>query len=111
MTVAGLFYLGYVLYETLVLGTTVRGWSSLVSLQILFSGATLTAVGLMGDYVARIYEEIKGRPLYVVAETTNLPPGTATPVRAMQLIDRPPYKDARERAEENGAPRACQPNH
>ena len=65
----------------------------------------------MGDYVARIYEEIKGRPLYVVAETTNLPPGTATPVRAMRLIDRPPYKDAQERAKENGAPRACQPNH
>ena len=41
MTAAGLFYLGYVLYETLVLGTTVRGWSSIVCLQILFSGATL----------------------------------------------------------------------
>ena len=54
------------------LRTTVRGWSSLVCLQLLFSGATLTALGLVGDYVARIYEEIKGRPLYVVADALNL---------------------------------------
>jgi dolichol-phosphate mannosyltransferase len=80
LSAAGALYSGYVVYETLVLQTTVRGWSSLVCLQLLFSGATLTAVGLVGDYVARIYEEAKGRPLYVVSEVWNIePPGAAPP--------------------------------
>lgn len=79
LTAAGALYAVYVLYASLVLGTTVRGWSSLVCLQVLFSGATLTAVGLVGDYVARIYEEAKGRPLYVVSEVLNLGPRTAPP--------------------------------
>jgi len=76
LTALGFLYGGFVLYETLVLQTTVRGWSSLVCLQLLFSGATLTALGLVGDYVGRIYEEVKGRPLYVVSEVANVIPPT-----------------------------------
>jgi dolichol-phosphate mannosyltransferase len=83
LTIGGLAYSVYVLYEKLVLGTTVPGWSSLVCLQLVFSGATLTAVGLVGDYVARIYEEIKGRPLYVVSEALNLDPSLALPARGV----------------------------
>jgi dolichol-phosphate mannosyltransferase len=85
LTAAGAAYSAYVLYETLVLQDTARGWSSLVCLQLLFSGATLTAVGLVGDYVARVYEELKGRPLYVVSEAVNLAPGLAEPPRAVCL--------------------------
>ncbi|QJW94797.1 glycosyltransferase family 2 protein [Frigoriglobus tundricola] len=79
LTALGFLYGGFVLYETFVLQTTVRGWGSLVCLQLLFSGATLTAVGLVGDYVGRIYEELKGRPLYVVSEVTNLAPPVLPP--------------------------------
>ena len=53
-----------------------------------FSGATLTAVGLVGDYVSRIYEEIKSRPLYVVTEAINLPPVVNSPERGLQLARR-----------------------
>jgi len=74
LTGFGFLYGGFVLYETLVLQTTVRGWSSLVCLHLLFSGATLTALGLVGDYVGRVYEELKGRPLYIVSEVANLVP-------------------------------------
>ncbi|QEH37393.1 hypothetical protein OJF2_59840 [Aquisphaera giovannonii] len=72
LTLLGVVYSVLVLYETFVLRTTVRGWASLVCIQLLFSGAILTAIGLVGDYVARIYEEVKGRPLYVVAGGRNL---------------------------------------
>jgi dolichol-phosphate mannosyltransferase len=89
LTAFGLAYSAWVLYEALVLKTTVRGWSSLVCLQLLFSGAVLTALGLVGDYVARIYEEVKGRPLYVVTEAVNLAPGVSPPVRGMRLSGRP----------------------
>ncbi len=85
LSVAGTLYAAYVVYETFVLQTTVRGWSSLVCLQLLFSGATLTAVGLVGDYVARIYEEAKGRPLYVVSEFVNIETVGTPPPRAVFL--------------------------
>ncbi len=88
MTACGLAYSAYVVYEALVLRTTVRGWSSSICLQLLFSGATLTAVGLVGDYVARIYEEVKGRPLYVVGEALNVPRGVASPPRGVRLDER-----------------------
>jgi dolichol-phosphate mannosyltransferase len=85
LSAAGAVYSVYVLYETFVLHTTVRGWSSIVCLQLLFSGATLAALGLVGDYIARIYEEAKGRPLYVVSEVLNLGPRLVAPPRAVCL--------------------------
>jgi dolichol-phosphate mannosyltransferase len=109
LTALGAVYAVRVLYETFVLQTTVRGWGSLVCLQLLFSGATLSAVGLVGDYVARIYEEAKGRPLYVVSEALNLGPKAAPP-RAVCLV-RPTHmattEDHPDPAEPclNGAPR------
>jgi dolichol-phosphate mannosyltransferase len=90
LTTFGLLYSVYVVYETLVLRTTVRGWSSLVCLQALFSGATLTSIGLVGDYVARIYEELKGRPIYVVTEAQNLNTGDNPPPRAVLVYGRRP---------------------
>lgn len=56
----------------LVERTTVPGWTSLVCLQIICFGTLLLMIGLVGDYVARIYEEAKQRSLYVVADVANL---------------------------------------
>jgi dolichol-phosphate mannosyltransferase len=78
--------LGYALYSVFAerfLKVTVPGWTSLVCLNIVFSGVTLVAIGLVGEYVAHIYEEAKGRPLYVVSESANvsaIPPHIAKAV-------------------------------
>jgi polyisoprenyl-phosphate glycosyltransferase len=72
LSTGGLAYFAYSLYSAVVEKTTVPGWTSLVCLQVVFSGATLMAVGLLGDYVARVYEEAKNRPLYVVTDTINI---------------------------------------
>ena len=40
----------------------------------LAASAQLIMTGILGEYIGRIYEEVKRRPLYVVAETSNLPP-------------------------------------
>jgi glycosyltransferase involved in cell wall biosynthesis len=69
---AGFLYLAYTVYAALVLHTTVRGWASLIAVQVIFSGVTLVALGVLGEYVARIYEESKGRPLYLVEESVNV---------------------------------------
>lgn len=71
ITLFGVVYTGYVLYVNFVTRQTVPGWSSLVCLQVIFSGAVLSALGLIGDYIARIYEESKMRPLYVISEVAN----------------------------------------
>jgi dolichol-phosphate mannosyltransferase len=75
----------FVIYETLVLKTTAQGWSSLVCLQLFFNGAILISVGLIGDYVGRIYDESKGRPLYVLGNALNLGPRNQLPDRAVWL--------------------------
>jgi dolichol-phosphate mannosyltransferase len=49
----------------------VPGWSSLTVLVSLLGGATLMSVGIVGEYVGKIYEQSKGRPLYLVGGTLN----------------------------------------
>jgi polyisoprenyl-phosphate glycosyltransferase len=68
----GFCYAGYSVFAALVLKETVPGWTSLVVLNIIFSGASLIAIGLVGEYVSRIYEEAKGRPLYVISDSANV---------------------------------------
>ena len=50
----------------------VPGWTSLAVAVLFLGGLQLLAVGILGEYVGRIYEEAKRRPLYLVKETANL---------------------------------------
>lgn len=47
---------------------TVPGWSSIIVAICLIGGAILMSIGVLGEYIGRIYEEAKGRPLYIVAD-------------------------------------------
>jgi polyisoprenyl-phosphate glycosyltransferase len=53
----------------------VAGWASLMAITLLLSGTQLLCVGLLGQYVSRIFEEVKKRPLYFVRERVGLPGG------------------------------------
>lgn len=53
-------------------GDAVSGWTSLTIVILFFGSANLIAVGLVGIYLARIYDEVKARPLYFTQETTAL---------------------------------------
>lgn len=53
-------------------GRTVPGWTSLMVVLCLSNAALMIAVGILGEYIGRIYEEGKGRPLYLVADAWNL---------------------------------------
>src|SRR5215210_4551384 len=50
----------------------VPGVSSLLFVVLLLGGIQLITVGIIGEYVGRIYDEVKGRPLYLVADARNL---------------------------------------
>jgi glycosyltransferase involved in cell wall biosynthesis len=89
LSCAGFLYLLRVLYLALWTTTLVPGWASVVALQCVFSGIILLALGAVGDYVARTYEESKNRPLYVVTETCNVARRTSVPERAVMLEE--PY--------------------
>jgi hypothetical protein len=54
--------------RTLVVGVDVPGYASIMVGLMLLGGVQLLALGVLGAYVGRIYEELKSRPLYIVAE-------------------------------------------
>jgi glycosyltransferase involved in cell wall biosynthesis len=56
-------------------GALLPGWTSLIVLQLLMSGLTISAVGTVGLYVARIFEQTKQRPLYVLEERLQIAAG------------------------------------
>ena len=64
---------GWALYQAIA-GHTVPGWATIMIAVALAASAQLIMTGILGEYIGRIYEEVKRRPLYVVADTLNLPP-------------------------------------
>jgi polyisoprenyl-phosphate glycosyltransferase len=54
---------------------TVPGWTSLTVIVSLIGSAMLMSIGILGEYMAKLYEQAKGRPLYVVARTFGRCPG------------------------------------
>lgn len=63
-------YLIFVIVQRLFFPETVQpGWASTLAVSLFFNGITLLMLGIMGEYVGRIYDEVKGRPLYIIKET------------------------------------------
>jgi hypothetical protein len=54
------------IYKKLFLHQTVRGFAALIVVMTFLSGTVLFFLGIVGEYIGRIYEEIKARPIYVV---------------------------------------------
>ena len=67
-------YLLYTLYKALFTHDTVEGWASVIVLVLLLGGVQLLSLGMIGQYVARIFDEVKRRPLYVVDELVERAP-------------------------------------
>lgn len=64
-------YLVYIILDRIINGTEVSGWATIVSLILFIGGITLISLGLLGEYIGRIYNEVKKRPIYIIDETTN----------------------------------------
>ena len=74
---ASTLYALYSAYAKFALHRAPQGFTALVFLVSFLSGVLLFFLGIIGEYVGRVYEEIKGRPLYVVAQTV----GSSSPGR------------------------------
>lgn len=61
---ASMLYLVYAVYRHFT-GHTVQGWTTIVILQSFLGGSILFAIGIVGEYIGKIYEEVKARPVYI----------------------------------------------
>ena len=67
-----LSYGAFIVLRTLILGRDVPGYPSLIAAITFFSGVQLISLGVIGEYLGRVFVEVKRRPLFVVAETVGL---------------------------------------
>ncbi len=68
----GSLYFVYVIWVGLFSDSAVQGWTSVVGVVLLLGGVQLACIGIIGQYLGRMYDEIKNRPLFVVQADTHL---------------------------------------
>lgn len=69
MSVASFLAILYVVVGWLAHGTRLAGWPSLIAVVLFIGGAQTLMLGILGEYIWRIAEDVKARPLYIVKET------------------------------------------
>lgn len=69
VALAALVYMIFILCRGLVIGIDVPGYASLMVSILFFSGLNLICMGVLGEYLGRIFIEVKQRPLYIIRET------------------------------------------
>ena len=70
MTIAtcSILYALWIAVRTLIFGIDVPGWSTLVVAVMLLGGVQLISIGVLGEYLSRVFTEVKGRPGFIIAE-------------------------------------------
>lgn len=99
--VVGLPYGLWTIYARLFTDTAAPGWASLTTIVLFLGGVQLICIGIMGEYLGRIYDEVKGRPLYIPKEKLGfgerprlrVAPGTAS-LRRTAVADVPRLRAA-----------------
>lgn len=67
-SIFGLIYVFYAISVFFIKDTVPSGWTSLVVIVIFFGGIQLMVLGILGEYIARIFDEVKNRPHYIIRE-------------------------------------------
>ena len=75
VAVAAFGYAGAIIVRTVVVGVDVPGYASLISVVLFLGGLQLISLGVLGEYVGRLFVEAKGRPLYVLDRGAAERPG------------------------------------
>ncbi|MBI3402930.1 MAG: glycosyltransferase [Acidobacteria bacterium] len=78
VAIGGLLYATFNLVRFTFIGPSVSGWPSLMTAVLVIGGLNLLALGLLGEYVWRILDESRRRPLYQIEDTLGLEPGDAS---------------------------------
>ena len=71
-TIAALSFIGVIWSVIVALtGNSVPGWASMTCIICLLGGVQLTCLGVLGEYIGKIYMEVKGRPRYIISQRTK----------------------------------------
>ena len=62
------FYGGWIVVKTLVLGIVLPGYASLITIVLFLGGIQIMGIGILGEYIGRIYSESKQRPIYIIRQ-------------------------------------------
>lgn len=68
VSLGAFLYAAFLIIKTLILGADVPGYASLMVVILLASGIQLIGIGVLGEYLGRVFTEIKNRPVYIVRE-------------------------------------------
>lgn len=68
------FYAGWLILRTLIFGVDVPGYASIMATMLCLGGVQLISLGIIGEYLGRIYRETKQRPLYIIEESAGIQP-------------------------------------
>lgn len=68
LTVLAIIYLIYILVAAIAFGIPVPGWTSIIVVLLVVSGVQLISIGVIAQYIGMIFEQVKGRPLYVLKQ-------------------------------------------
>jgi dolichol-phosphate mannosyltransferase len=69
---AGLIYVALIIASQLFgFGHVVSGWTSTIIIIIFFGGVQLLTIGVLGQYIGSLFDEVKNRPEYIIAEKVN----------------------------------------
>jgi dolichol-phosphate mannosyltransferase len=75
---------GVIIYKLAGGKGLIPGWTSLFVAALFIGGIQLLALGLLGEYIGRIHDEVKRRPIYLVRDRVNIDDAAAAPVRALK---------------------------
>jgi dolichol-phosphate mannosyltransferase len=90
---AGLLEL-FFLYFRLFTDVQVEGFYALITAILFLGGVQMFTLGVIGQYLGRVYDEVKRRPRYIVAEHLNFPPGEDLPPEIDTSVKREPARPA-----------------
>ena len=79
MAFSAFLYAVYILVRTIIFGVDVPGYASIVVILLFFNGLNLLGIGVVGEYLARVFTEVKNRPLYLVRDRYGFEDSTEQP--------------------------------
>jgi len=68
----GCVCIGWALWHKLVTGSAIPGWASITTVSAFFGAINALGIAILGEYIGRIYDQVRNRPAYVIGETRNL---------------------------------------
>lgn len=102
----GLFGVAVMLFAlgSFLFGRTVQGWTTTIMIMSFLFSVQLLLTGIVGEYVGKIYEEVKRRPLYLVKEKINFRPARAKAMPAAAPVPAAPELDSSNLKTDYGTP-------